>query len=195
MYFPFPAYFQIVQNLKRRPLGRNAEMAWTVMTDNFEARFGGTGMGMNTREVSDDVPGPFFRIFARIILQAWEVRDRAMKQMGEVVKEPGIVGGVRRKVGDLSGEEGVTVGGGDGNGNGNGNGVSVAHPVGDIGMGGFGYTGSGMGVGGSDDFNDVWGLGLVDVNADADADVNLDWGAMGWNPIHLQTGGMDSLPY
>lgn len=195
MYFPFPAYFQIVQNLKRRPLGRNAEMAWMVMTDNFEARFGGTGMGMNTREVSDDVPGSFFSIFARIILQAWEVRDRAMKQMGEVVREPGIVGGVRRKVGDLSGEEGVMIGGGDGNGNGNGNGVSVAHPVGDIGMGGFGYKGSGMGVGGSDDFDDVWGLGLVDVTADIDADVNLDWGAMGWNSVDLQTSGMDSLPY
>ncbi|KAB8301433.1 hypothetical protein EYC80_003300 [Monilinia laxa] len=39
MYFPFPAYFQIVQNLKRRPLSEQAEQAWETMTANYEARF------------------------------------------------------------------------------------------------------------------------------------------------------------
>jgi Fungal specific transcription factor domain len=84
-YFPFPAYIQIVQDLRRRPISEQARQAWEVMSDNYEAWF--------DSQFRDD--GPFFQIFTKIVLQAWEACEAASKQLGETLTPPRIVSSIR----------------------------------------------------------------------------------------------------
>jgi hypothetical protein len=55
------------------------------MSDNYEARFGFL--------YRDD--SPFFRIFAKIVLQAWEAREVAFRQLGESLTPPRFVSSIR----------------------------------------------------------------------------------------------------
>jgi hypothetical protein len=87
-YFPFPAYIQIVQDLKKRPLARSAEEAWVVMSANYEARFGDM--------VEDN--NHFFRIFNSFVLQAWEARELKFKELGTSLMLPNIVQSMRKMV-------------------------------------------------------------------------------------------------
>ena len=86
-HFPFPAYIQIVQDLRMRPIGAQAEQAWAVMSDNYGTRF---GFGSMFRDDS-----PFFKIFAKIVLQAWEARELAFRQLGEPLTPPRFVSTIR----------------------------------------------------------------------------------------------------
>lgn len=83
LLFPFPAYIQIVQDLKRRPISEQARQAWEVMSDNFEAWF-------NSQFREDS---PFFHFFTKTILQAWD--EAASKQLGETLTPPRIVSSIR----------------------------------------------------------------------------------------------------
>ncbi|KAJ8071803.1 hypothetical protein OCU04_002117 [Sclerotinia nivalis] len=184
MYFPFPAYFQIVQNLKRRPLSQQAEQAWKTMTANYEARF---------RTIIDDqIPGPFFKIFAKIILQAWEVREKAFKQMGQVIAEPKIVVTIRQEVVKLARNAEESEGECRRTGTDmDVNDFSVVAPMGLYGMADeYGCVGAGsIGTGA---YIDTPGLGLID------GDISqLDWSAMDWNALNVNTptGGTGPLPY
>jgi Fungal specific transcription factor domain len=71
--FPFLAYIQIALDLKRRPTNIQTERAWETMNENFEARF-------NT---AYDGRSPFFQVFSKVILEAWEARKLNYPQMGE----------------------------------------------------------------------------------------------------------------
>lgn len=88
--FPFPAYLQIVQEFKRRPISEQAKHAWAVMSDNYEARF-------STRQ--SNINNPFHKIFSRNILQAWEACEVASRQLGESLTPPGIVLSIRHIMG------------------------------------------------------------------------------------------------
>ncbi|KAM0417241.1 hypothetical protein ACHAPT_012752 [Fusarium lateritium] len=61
LYFPFPAYMRIAQDLKAGLLGGEAAHAWEVMSDNYEARFGSEAI----------VYSPVFIPFSNFILHAW----------------------------------------------------------------------------------------------------------------------------
>jgi hypothetical protein len=89
LHFPFPAYIQIVQDLRRRPGSEQAEQAWEVMSDNYEAWF---------IFVYKDSESPFFKIFNKIVLQAWEAREAAFSQSGEAMMPPRIVSSIRHRV-------------------------------------------------------------------------------------------------
>ncbi len=82
VYFPFPAYIQIVQDLRRRPISVQARQAWEVMSDNYEAWF--------SSQSSDD--SPFFQIFAKTVLQAWDACEAASR---ETLTPPRIVASIR----------------------------------------------------------------------------------------------------
>jgi hypothetical protein len=88
-YFPFLAYIHVVQYLKRRPISDNSDQAWNVMTDNYEVRFG-----------RQNDYNPFLKIFAQIVLQAWEVRKNAFQQEGAnpPLPIPGIVSAINEKM-------------------------------------------------------------------------------------------------
>ena len=83
--FPFPAYIQIVQDLRRRPTRKHARQAWEVMSNNYEAWFG--------PQLIDD--SPFFHIFMRIVLQAWEACEAASMNCGEILTPPRIVSSIK----------------------------------------------------------------------------------------------------
>lgn len=82
-YFPFPAYMQITQDLRKRPRQKQAAQAWKAMNRNFEA------WASQFRS-----NGPFFRIFSRLVLEAWEARKAANSNRSTEV--PGIVQAVQR---------------------------------------------------------------------------------------------------
>lgn len=89
LHFPFPAYIQIVQDLRRRPGSEQAEQAWEVMSDNYEAWF---------IFVYKDSESPFFKIFNKLVLQAWEAREAAFTQSGEPLMPARIVLSIRDRV-------------------------------------------------------------------------------------------------
>ena len=83
-YFPFPVYIQILQDLRRRPVSRQAEQAWAVMNDSYGARVGFLYRG----------DGPFFKILAKIVLQAWKAREVAFRQLEESLTTPRFVSSI-----------------------------------------------------------------------------------------------------
>ena len=78
VHFPFPAYIQIAQDLRRRPITEQAGRAWEVMSDNYEAWF--------DSQFKDD--SPFFQIFAKIVLQAWEACEVAAAAAAAAASSP-----------------------------------------------------------------------------------------------------------
>ena len=85
-YFPFPAYMQIMQDLRKRPMSPNACQAWEVMSDNYDA-----WMGIQRR---DDML--FHQIFGNFVLRAWEARDDLARRSGESLRPPRIVTSIRQ---------------------------------------------------------------------------------------------------
>lgn len=80
-YFPFPAYVHISRELKRRPIGKQAEHAWKIMSDNYDSRIADYPQDNN----------PLFMLFTRILLPAWRTRQAALEQSGQPLVTPRIV--------------------------------------------------------------------------------------------------------
>ncbi|KAK1751130.1 hypothetical protein QBC47DRAFT_406383 [Echria macrotheca] len=99
LYFPFPHYFHIFQELKRRPLGDHADRAWEVMERHYDAIFEAFTMSAYER--------PNFRVFARLILMGWEEREAAEVAAcpGKVPVPPRIVTHIRGQLEQLEREE------------------------------------------------------------------------------------------
>lgn len=85
-HFPFPGYYQVCQDLKRRPNSIVAPRAWDILSTNYEGWFYSGTM--------DD--SPFFKIFSKFILQAWEACETAALQKGEMPQPPGIITSIRQ---------------------------------------------------------------------------------------------------
>lgn len=166
LYLPFPAYVQIVQALKRRPVSDQAEHAWVTMSDHHQVRFG------SLRAEISPFHAPFFKIFAKIVLQAWEAREVAFRQMGKPLTTPGIVSSIRRVLAqtvqngqNLDAEQlkgSTDLGTSD---------VLMAVPI------GFDSDSLFHGMGEHDgDIGTGLGLALLDFDTN-----QLDWSAMDWN--------------
>lgn len=87
-HFPFPAYIHVAQDLKLRPVSNHAERAWRIMSDNFEARLTFPGQ--------DD--SPIFKVFTKMILQAWRMREEVFRQSGKPLVPPQIVSRFKQKL-------------------------------------------------------------------------------------------------
>ena len=83
--FPFPAYYHITQDLRRRPTNTKAERAWDVMSENWEAWF----------KVHFSEDSPIFQLFSKLVLQAWEACEAASRPLGQNLTTPGIVSSIR----------------------------------------------------------------------------------------------------
>ncbi|KAL9620222.1 MAG: hypothetical protein Q9160_005231 [Pyrenula sp. 1 TL-2023] len=94
-HFPFPAYIQILQDLKRRPTSKQAQEAWEVMSENYDAWF--------TCQLNDD--NPFFQMLAKVVLHAWQASEAASKKFGEILTPPRIVLGVKQSMTQMTLEE------------------------------------------------------------------------------------------
>jgi Fungal specific transcription factor domain len=83
--FPFPAYFQLCQYLRRQStVSENTHQAWEVMSDNHEAWFGPI-----------EGNSPFFSIFAKVVMQAWDAHESAVIGAGGIPIPPRLVNSVR----------------------------------------------------------------------------------------------------
>ncbi|RDW63533.1 hypothetical protein BP6252_11078 [Coleophoma cylindrospora] len=175
-HFPFPAYIQIVQDLRRRPVSEQAEQAWATMNENYEARLGSLRKDEN----------PFIKIFAKIVLQAWEAREAAIGQLGESLTPPPFVSSIRHIMAttapSVGNDNDVT-----------GMGVDdflMPMPM-DFGNhtynceGHAGYTEMGSGV-----YPHILGRALLDVDLN-----QLDWSAMHLRPINEPAGPAGSYEY
>lgn len=85
-YFPFLAYIQIVQDMSRRPIGEQANQAWEVMSDNYDAH----------PALPDRNNSPLFKVFTSFILKAWQARQAAQPNQNTV--PPRIVTHIQRKL-------------------------------------------------------------------------------------------------
>ncbi|KAL2215030.1 fungal-specific transcription factor domain protein [Thermoascus aurantiacus ATCC 26904] len=174
LHFPFPAYIHILQDLKKRPTEDYAEKAWEVMSDNYEARM------MNTKQADR----PFFIVFARIVLQAWEEREALFRQQDKPVELPRIVSDVRNKVMQMtsnfspnsnieqpSGAAGINM-----------DEIPMPMPMEfgghglSYGTGGQGSTGPGPGG-----YPDIPGQATMDVDMN-----QFDWTTIDWNLMHAR---------
>lgn len=91
-YFPFLAYIQILQELRRRPTIEHARSAWDIMSDNYDSW-------------CDPTDGSLFQIFANIVLQAWTACEQEFsKNSTEPVAQPRIVSIIRNALGQISSE-------------------------------------------------------------------------------------------
>lgn len=88
LYFPFPAYIHVVQDLKRWPGGAHAEKAWEAMSANYLAH--------SMHREHDD--SPFFKVFSKIVLQAWAAREALSRQYDAPVELPRIVSNIKQKI-------------------------------------------------------------------------------------------------
>lgn len=87
LYFPFPAYIHLAHDLRMRPASDHAERTWETMSDNYEARFMFLGQEDN----------PFFKLFSKMILQAWGAREVAVRKSGKSLTPPRIVADMKQK--------------------------------------------------------------------------------------------------
>jgi len=85
IYFPFPAYYHVAQDLKRRPISEQAQPAWEIMSDNWEGWF----------NIHFNYESPIFHHFSKIILQAWEAYEAAEKPSGQALPTPRIVSSIK----------------------------------------------------------------------------------------------------
>ncbi|OQE39303.1 hypothetical protein PENCOP_c007G04846 [Penicillium coprophilum] len=88
IYFPFPAYIHILQNLKRWPIQEHVDQAWEVMSNNYEVRI------IDAKK--DD--RPFYILLSQIVLQAWEAREQVVGVRDNPLIPPRIVSDIRKKV-------------------------------------------------------------------------------------------------
>ncbi|CAJ2511438.1 Uu.00g070630.m01.CDS01 [Anthostomella pinea] len=72
-HFPFPAYIQIVVDLRKRPFSKHADRVWDLMSDHCEARF-------SSSEGEVSVLNALFQVFSKTILPAWDEREAAAKE-------------------------------------------------------------------------------------------------------------------
>lgn len=83
--FPFPAYYHIAQDLRKRPTSEQAPQAWDIMSDSWDAWF-------NFHMKKDS---PIFQILPKFILQAWEAYEAASKPTGQTLTIPRIVSSIK----------------------------------------------------------------------------------------------------
>jgi hypothetical protein len=107
--FPLVGYFQIVQVLRRRPMSAQAEEAWRIMDENYEARF---EKRMDEDEVwREQKENLLVQFFAKVVLGAWAAREMAVVTRADLRDElpptPRIVTGLRKMMAEKFNGEAV----------------------------------------------------------------------------------------
>jgi len=164
-HFPFPAYIHLTQELRRRPVGDHSQKYWEAMSNNYQARLALLG--------ENDTP--FFKVFARTVLQAWEAREALSEQCKDPLAPPQLISDIRQKLARLPQEvleanagqpsDALALSLDD---------LSRSMPTDSIGRdmlygtGWPSYEGLGTGIG--------------EIALDVDAD-HFDWNAMDWNQM------------
>ncbi|PYI31456.1 hypothetical protein BP00DRAFT_446465 [Aspergillus indologenus CBS 114.80] len=181
-HFPFPAYLHLLQDLRKRPVEPHAARAWAAMSDNYAVRM------MDAKQHDR----PFFVVFARVVLQAWEAREKVVAPCETPPPvPPRMVVDTRDKVMQMKTSFGLDT-------------AAVAGPSGggllgvhaddldmpmqmDCAAPGLADGAGGHGATGLDPWGylDMSGLGAVDVGAN-----QFLLNCMEWNALHARGGGV-----
>lgn len=161
-FFPFPGYLHLIQDLKRRPVGDHVERTWDTLSANYEAR------SMHMTRMTN----PFHKVFAKIILQAWEAREAVSE---DSPTPPRVVTIIRQQVTDVTKDAKE---------------AAAEQPSGVMGddMDDFAMF-LPVELGGKNSIYSMGGTGhdmsaMQQVQTVPDMDVDqFDWGAMDWNTI------------
>ena len=109
LYFPFLGYVHVLQDLRKRPTVEHAEQIWQIVSDSHEARFG------RWQQQDSSMPdNPLFKMFARMVLSAWEARE-AMNIGKKPLEPPSMVAKMRYRMANMTPESGAQLGSGNGN--------------------------------------------------------------------------------
>ena len=172
-HFPLPAYVQIVQSLKRRRISAQADRVWGIINDSYEARFDSLRR--------DDIP--FFGIFAKIVLQAWDACKETAKESGESLVTPRFVLSVRQRMTQIA--QNASAARSNGATNVSINDFPALLPT--------SYDGHGLfyGMGAQDGYMlpelgpyaEMPGLTPLDIDP-----YQLDWSAMDWDLVNIPAG-------
>ncbi|KAL8996142.1 MAG: hypothetical protein Q9169_004289 [Polycauliona sp. 2 TL-2023] len=95
MYFPFPGYYQISQELKRKPFTPQAQKAWDAVSNNWDAWF-------NIHFSSDS---PIFKLLPKPILQAWEAYRTSSDPSGQAMETPRIIVSIKETLARVAEDE------------------------------------------------------------------------------------------
>lgn len=107
-YSFFPAYIHIIQDLRKRPLQKQADKAWSVMSVDWKARDRST----SRLELAGN---PFFAMFSSIVILAWEARCEEVARLEQMPEPlPDIVQEMYDKIGPEKDPVGILGGGGNG---------------------------------------------------------------------------------
>lgn len=87
-HFPFPAYIQLIQDLRRRPTSERSGQMWEAMSDSYEAWF----------DPLSRHDSPLLQLLAELVLQPWAACEAASKQRGETLTPPRIVSSIRHNL-------------------------------------------------------------------------------------------------
>ena len=87
-HFPFLAYMHLAQELSIRPLSENKDQIWGAMSENYDAQF-------SFLKQSDH---PLFRLFSKVIFQAWRARENATGQNESPLVPPRIVCKIKERL-------------------------------------------------------------------------------------------------
>lgn len=87
-HFPFFAYIIVAQILMRHPRIKEADNAWEVMSDHYEARFTPDWENWHS----------FFILLSKIVSRAWKARELAFEKSGDQLIAPRIVAAISHKL-------------------------------------------------------------------------------------------------
>lgn len=88
LHFPFPAYLQVTQDLRTRPLNDQSLQAWDILDENYGA----------WSKFLVDVESPLFKMFAKLIVSAWDTCKPA-ENASETTAVPKIVSAISESLG------------------------------------------------------------------------------------------------
>lgn len=100
-HFPMPSYIHLIQDLRKRPSMSQAGEAWQALSENYEARFMNRTDNSSLHMRMENDENPVYKVFSRLILQAWAAREAALNKMGKTQDPPLIVTEIKRKTAQM----------------------------------------------------------------------------------------------
>lgn len=88
IYFPFPAFIQIANDIRTRPHGKQVGYSWLVLSDSYDAWFTGpTTVDKSILAV--------LQVFDKVIIRAWDACVMASGQLESALVLPRIVSAIK----------------------------------------------------------------------------------------------------
>jgi hypothetical protein len=88
LYFPFPAHFELIQDLKRNPGSGQVAQLWETIDANYISRLQWRKSSINT----------LYRMLGKPLLQAWSACEASAEKSGNQIKLPQIIFDIKERL-------------------------------------------------------------------------------------------------